>query len=218
MKRILIIICLILITSGCATIRELGEAERGMLQDLNSRLTANEKLIQTASTTLGEIGGDYAEWEYDLDIRLAKAKRLEAMTSLWVKTDDELKETRRAVLFYHLYEVELAEQKVIEARVKERQEAAKEIITAYRRLNALTKDAQKNLEIVLKYVNQPRSAQILEVTTNFLNEVKAFREELQSSDNPRLRKLAENVQKFEDKSFKAKEQAVKVFETYEKIK
>ena len=129
------------------------------------------------------------------------------MQAPWVTPVDELSVTRRAVVLYHFYGLELAEEKVLEARILERQARAREILTGYRRLNALLADAARNLEIVLEHLNQPADARIRAFTATFLVEVTAFQEQLRESDNPRLRELADDVRRYEEAARQSAEEA-----------
>ncbi len=209
MKQAVILLCLALITISCATggaVRELGIAELEVIQAVDERLKRNEEAMRGAARNLGELGAEYAEKEFVLALALAKAKRLESMRAPWTSPSEEFAETERAVVLYHLYQVEMAEQNVLEARMQERRAAAQELLTAYQRMRPLLKGAAQNMEVVLKYLNQPNSARILAFTENFLGEVTAFREALQA-DSPRLRKFAEDVARYEEVASRAKQQA-----------
>ena len=204
-------------SASCASsgsVRDLGVKEKEVIQGVQKRISANKPMVDSASKSLGELGAAYAEKEFELELALAKAKRLESMQSFLASPPEEFRETQRAVVLYHLYEVEQTEQKVLEARMAERRASVEEIGAAYRQLEVLLKDAAKNLEIVLEYLNQPKSARILAFTENFLSEVTAFRETLEKSDNPRLQRLAADVAQFEILAFKAKEDATKALQAY----
>lgn len=200
----------VMFAAGCATagsVRELGEAEQQMFAALDQRLEENETMVRKTATQLGALGVDYVRKEYELELSLSKAKLLDAMRAPWASPRSEFAPTQRAVVLYHLYQLELAEDEVLEARIRERRARAREVLVAYRRLQSLLAGASDNLELVLEYLNQPTGAQISEYTANFLAEVTAFRLELQESDNPRLRELADEVETYEEAARKAREEA-----------
>lgn len=211
---------LALMVAGCASggsVRELGDSEKEMFAALSDTLKANEKDVRDVAEQLGDLGADYTRMEFDLERALTKAKLLEAMQAPWATPRQEFAVTQRAVVLYHFYELELAEEKVLEARIRERQARTGEILTSYRRLNALVKDAARNLEIVLEHLNQPKDARIRAFTATFLAEVAAFRAELRESDNPRLRELADDVERYEEAARKTTEEAEKALEAILKL-
>lgn len=206
--------------AGCASggsVRELGQTEQEMFQTLSDTLKSNEKMVRKVSEQLGELGVDYTRMEFELEQSVSKAKLLEAMQAPWATPRGEFAETQRAIVLYHFYELELAEDKVLEARIREQRESAREILTAYRKLNKLLEDAAKNLEIILEYMNQPTEAQIRAFTANFLAEVTAFREELQQSENPRLQRLAKDVARYEETARNSTEKAERALEALLKL-
>ena len=162
---------------------------------------------------LGELGAEYERMAFSEELAMSQTKRLESMQAPWAAPPDSLVATQRAVVLYHLYEVERAEHKVLMSRIAARRESATQVLAAYRKLRTLLEDAGKNLEIVLGHLNQPESARIRALTTTFLNEVTAFRNQLQASENPRLREMAEDAARFEEAARKAREQADKALET-----
>ena len=217
MKTSILLFVFAIFAAGCASsgsVRDLGAKEKEVIQGVQKRISANKPMVDSASRSLGELGAAYAEKEFELELALAKAKRLESMQSFLASPPEEFRETQRAVVLYHLYEVEQTEQKVLEARMAERRASVQEIGAAYRQLEVLLKDAAKNLEVVLENLNQPKSARILAFTENFLSEVTAFRETLEKSDNPRLQRLAADVVQFEILAGKAKEDATRAIQAY----
>lgn len=206
--------------AGCASggsVRELGQAEQEMFKTLSDTLASNEKMVRKVSDQLGALGADYTRLEFELEQSVTKARLLDAMQSAWTAPPSEFAETQRAVVLYHFYELELAEDKVLEARIRERRERSREILTAYRTLNKLLKDASRNLEIVLENLNQPTDATIRAFTASFLAEVTAFREELEQSENPRLRQLAEDVARYEEEAIRTSEKAEKALDALLKL-
>ena len=210
MIRLLIAIVWAFLLVGCVTnnaVRQLGEKENIAFQALDKRLSENEVFMQKTVTSLGALGAGYAKKEFELELALTKAKRLESMRAPWTLTRDKLAATQRAVILYHLYEVEVAEQKVLDARVAQRQASAQELLAAYKQLSVLLRGASSHLEVVLAHLNQPTSARIRAFTATFLSDVTAFRETLQASENPRLQQLAERVSHYESQVSQAKDQA-----------
>ena len=212
MRRLLTATCLVLLAAGCAAldpaaVRDLTAQETEAFNALDQRLTANRSMIKNATENLGELGAEWAEEEFHLERYLAKAKRLEAMQAPWASARDEFAATQRAVVLYHLYEVDMVEQKILDARMAQRRAAAREVLRGYDRLTSLLGPASENLEIVLRHLDQPKSARIRAFTTNFLSEVTAFREGLQQSENPRVRALGEEVARHETAAVALKRQA-----------
>lgn len=196
--------------AACASggsIRELGTLELQTLNAVDSALTENEAMMIGAATNLGELGAEYAAVEFDLELKMVQAQRLEAMRAPWAGPSDDLVATQRAVVLYHLYEVELAQQKVLDARLAERRAAGRRVMEAYGRLAPLLRGASDNMEVLLEHLNQPKDAQIRMIAGAFLGEVTAFRTALQASENPELQALAANVVRYEEFASRAKEQA-----------
>lgn len=223
MKTAVISLYILALTTGCAAldsgaVRELSQHEKAAFNALDDRLQANRPLMEDATTTLGELGAEWTEKEFELERDLAKAKRLESMSAPWASPRDEFVETQRSVVLYHLYEVEMAEQEVLEARMAKRRAAAEELLIAYDRYAELLGEASNNLEMVLKYLDQPKSAQIISFTSTFLSEATAFREQLQKSENPRLQSLAEDVARNEATVLAFKQQADDALQAYLRLK
>ncbi len=200
MKVIAGILLVALMLAGCSSsqaVRQLSVAEKQAFDSLSVRLDENRQYMETALTALSALGASYTESATELEQALSKAKLLESMQSTLANASDEFVETQRAVILYHLYEMDLAEQKMLESRVAERETACAEVLDAYNRLNNLMAGATDNLEIVIRYMNQPKKARIKELTANFLGEVVAFRQDLAGQDNPLLNKLADDVARYE---------------------
>lgn len=210
MRHLVVVLVVAALAGGCASggaIRELGSKEKEVIDAVRQRISENEPKVEAASKTLGELGASYVDKEFGLELALAKAKRLDSMRAPWAAPPDEFRETQRAVVLYHLYDVEMAEQRVLDARMAERRAAVQEINRAYGDLEKLLVEASKSLELVLGYLNQPKSARILAFTESFLGEVTAFRERLAESDSPRLQKLAADVARYEMMVGQAKQRA-----------
>lgn len=210
MKQTLILLWLALQFAGCGSssgIRQLGDRELEAFQALQKSLAANEEFIRGATQTLSDLGALYEEKEFELELALAKAKLLESMQAPWAPVRDSLAATQRAVILYYLYELEAAEQKAIDARIAQRRAAAQEVLAAYARLSTLIDGAAQNLKIIIEHLNQPKSARIRAFTSTFLDEVAAFRAQMQSSENPRLQHLAQQIARYEEQVSNARLQA-----------
>ena len=217
MKNTVASILFLMLLGGCVSngpIRDLGKKEKDVIQKLNKRLADNKPIIESATKVMGDLGAQYEEYNFALELSLAKSKRLDSMQSFLSSPPDEFRETQRAVILYHLYEVELAEQKVLQARMAERRASVQEIATAYAQLGKILSDATKNLEVLLKHVNRPKNARIVAFTDTFLGEVKTFRTTLAESDNPRLKELASEVEAFEIRAEKAKQDATSALQLF----
>ena len=70
---------------------------------------------------------------------------------------------------------------------------------------------------MLEHINQPTDAQIRAFTATFLAEVTAFRQELRESDNPRLRELADDVERYEEAARKSTEDAEQALQAILKL-
>jgi hypothetical protein len=219
MKRLTYMLCLVLVTSGCATldpgaVRELTEHESAAFRALDKRLVENRPVMKNLAKNLGELGAEWAEREFELERNLARAKRLESMQALSDSASGNFAKTQNSVVLYHLYEVEMAQQKVLDARIAQRRAAAQEVLNAYDRYAELLGGASSNLRIVMRYLNQPKSAGFGAFTASLLGEVKAFREQLQQSDSPHLRALAEDIVRRESEVVAFKQQADRALQDF----
>lgn len=200
MKTIAGVMLIAFLLVGCSSsqaVRQLSVAEKQAFDSLSVRLDNNRQFMEKALGALSELGAAYTESASELEQALSKAKLLESMQSTLANTSDEFVETQRAVILYHLYEMDLAEQKMLESRVAEREAACAEVQDAYDQLNDLLAGATDNLEVIIRYMNQPKKARIKELTANFLGEVNAFRMQLAGEENPLLNKLANDVARYE---------------------
>jgi hypothetical protein len=201
-----------LLATGCAAmdpgaVRDLSAAERRAFAALDQRLRDNRPAMQDAVGTLGELGAEWTEQAFEAERNLARARRLESMQAPWAQTAGEYAQTQRAVVLYHLYEVEMAEQQVLEGRVAARRAAAEELLGAYDRYAGLLGEATGALEVVMEHLEQPDSARLAAAIATLLDETAAFREALQRSDNPRLQALAAEVARSEAAAMAVRQQA-----------
>jgi hypothetical protein len=216
-------IWLVLLGTGCAAldpaaVRDLSRQEQRALAALEQRLDDNRPALTAAVVTLGKLGAEWEERAFGLERELARAKRLESMQAPWTRPADEFTETQRSVVLYHLYELDMAEQRLLDARVAERHAAARSLAEAYDRHAELLGEAAGNLEIVLEYLDRPGSARIGEFAATFLAEVHAFRAQLQRSDNPRLRSRAEAVARQEQALLSLERQAQEALQVYLRLR
>lgn len=211
MTRLALPVVSCLLVAGCASsdqaVRALGEREAQMFTGLRERLSRNEALVAGATASLGEHGADYAARAYRLDLAVARAKRLDAMRVPWTIPWGELATTRRAVMLLRLYEIEMAEQRVLDARIRERRAAAAEILASYRRLRQLTGRAAEDLTLVLAHLSPPSGEPTHVFSRALLDEITGFRARLEQSEHPRLRAFAEEVAGFEQRAREARERA-----------
>ena len=217
MKCIFIAVSVAISLCSCASnnaILELSEKEKAVISKVRAKVAENKPKVIKAADNLGELGADYEELNFELEDSLAKARQLESMQSFLSTVPEDFRETQRAVVLFHLYETEQAEQKVLQARMAQRRESTKIIVDAYSQFTTLLDDALSNLEILIRYVNQPKSAQILAVTDTFLEEVKSFRSTLQETDNSRLNQIAAKVQSFEERAAIARSKSAEALQQF----
>lgn len=213
----------LLLLTGCgvfegAAVRALGNREKEALDKLSQRLAENQKPLRAAASQLDALTAEYARIEFQEELALSKAKLLESMRSPWADPSPGIAETQRAVVLYHLYELELSQLKALDARIEARISAEKELTKAGRELQRLVEKAADNLALVLRHLNQPRSARIRAFTETFLAEVSAFRGQLSQSDNPHLRAIAERVQHYEQRAQEAKTRIDRLLDVFLKSK
>lgn len=200
---LLLALTVLLLSTGCGTggraTSSLAEQQQKIFDSVQERLDRQAPKIDQATQTLGDLGADYAEQAFQLERAVAKARQLDAMRAPWENPDAISSESRRAIILYHLYAVEQAEQKALEAKQAERRAAAAEVSRAYSGLQDLVLEAQDQLAIILEFFTQPKSARALGYTRTFLDEVTAFREGLEASENPRLVEAAAKVKEAEER-------------------
>ncbi len=210
MKNLILFTVIALSSVGCGTTKpllELGEKERSVIAKLQARVADNGPKLQKAARNLGELGAEYEALNFELEDQLAKARQLESMQSFLTTVPEEFRQTQRAVVLYHLYETEQAEQSVLQSRMNQRRQSTVDINRAYTQFATLLNDALKNMEVILRYANQPKSARIQSSTDNFLTEVRSFRTTLEATESTRLKSLAADVQKIEERALKARQKS-----------
>jgi hypothetical protein len=186
--------------SGCSwKARQLTEAENEVLVKLRDHQKKNREAVHGSLDDLMRISTEAFADQYSLDLSISKAKLLESMKSPWLKPRSSLVRTQMDVTLYHLYALSEAERELFDARLNLRQESIRETKKAYDRLLTLTNQIIESEKVILAHLNQPVNARISGFIDNVLVETKAFRETVAASDNPRLRSLAEDVEKAEER-------------------
>ena len=204
-----------LMLAGCASsgVRELTQAELDLTKRLHSRLDENGEALYSVLDGLTGLATEAIRDQHTLSLSISKAKLLESMRSPWIQPHPDLAATQKEVAFYHLFALAEAEASLFEARLEERRASVEEIRKAYGTLAALTAQIIEAEELILAHLNQPANAQISLFLGNLLTEVRAFREELSASENPRLKALAGDVERAEGRVGKATELIEKALET-----
>jgi len=205
---LLLILVLTLPSGGCALFmndtRALTQAETDLLGDLHHRVRGNRGNIEAAVGDLVAISASALEDEDSLSRNVAKAKLLESMQSPWTRPSDSMVETQRAVALYHLYDLADAERVASTARLAERREAAQSVLEAFDQLSALTNKAIESQKLVLAHLNRDKGALLAAFVSTVAGEVQDFHEALAKSDDPKLRKLAADVARAEERVEKSK--------------
>ena len=216
MKSMLLLMSVVTLTA-CATggaVRNLSNEEMNILAETHDRLKTNRDDVHGAIDDLSDnLSGALGD-QHSLQLSIAKAQLLESMKAPWVQTKNSNTATQREVVLYHLFALAEAEQAALDARLRERQLAFVELKKAYDLLVSDMGALVESQKILLAHLNQPTNARISAIIGTTLDEVKAFSETLGASDNPRLRALAANVEKYEVKVEREKD---KVDEILEKI-
>lgn len=205
MLLVSLILCLF-IMSGCAwNTRQLTNAEQDVLTKLHNRAVKNRKAVQDSLNDIMRISTEALADQHSLSLSISKAKLLESMKSPWVYPHPQLAATQKEVAFYHLYALSEAEGELFDAQLCQRRESIKEVKRAYDKLITRMRQIIESQKIILAHLNQPARARISGFISNVLAETKAFREELAASENPRLRSLAQDVAKAEERLAKVRD-------------
>ncbi len=192
--RTVLIICLALLTTGCVRgVRELGHKERQAFDALSQRLKDNAQPMEAAANTLSRLAAEYAELQFELETAVAHAKRLESMRAPWVLPPADMAETQRAVILYHLYEVEMAQQKLLDALIQERREATDHIVERYEKLCQLLEQSQGNLETTLGYITQSKWEHLKDFAKSLRQDVQAYRKKTGPQRSAELVQMNDNV-------------------------
>ena len=195
---------------GCASfgrgVRDLTASEKAYLTALREGVTANQPKLQNALDDIGHIHDETAAREQrDLLGAIAKAKLLESLRSPWAPAPNT-RETQRAVVLFHLYDLAQSEQRAFEAAQAQRAAVRAQIASHWIRIEDLLSQATDNQEQILKDLNQPADQQVANVVGDFLAEAKAFQSELAKSDDPELKRLADETERALAKVDNAKDQ------------
>jgi hypothetical protein len=205
-------VCLI-VAGGCGqATRKLTESEVRFVNEFHTRLKANREAVHGSIEHLSRISSQTIADQHSLKSSISKAKLLESMKSPWVNPHPDFVATQKEVAFYHLYALSEAEQELLQARLKEHQESIGEVKKAYDNLLAIMNRIVECEKVILAHLNRPATAQIITIVDQILAETKAFREALSGSDNPRLKRLAADVAKAEEKVTKVKDYIAKTLD------
>jgi hypothetical protein len=172
---------------------------------VEQRLKDNQPAIDKTLSDLAELQKEAIVDQHALSHSLAKAKLLESLKSPWFQPQSDLLATQKEVAFYYLYELSENQRDLLNAKLSERQAGIEEVKKAYARLTSLAHEILGLEQTMLASLDQSTSTQLIGITQTVLGETKAFREQLAASDNPRLKALAHDVQKAEDKIAQAKD-------------
>ncbi|MEZ4267469.1 MAG: hypothetical protein R3F39_13910 [Myxococcota bacterium] len=195
-----------LMASGCVRqVRDLTRAEAAALGAVQARVAQNREPLTRSLADLGRVSQAALGEKDGLTSGVAKAQLLESMRSPWVTSQGAGAATSREVALYHLYALADAERELRSARIRQREARLAAVQEAYDRLVGLTADAVAAETLILRYLEQPRGARVAEAVDGFLAETRAFRDVIQSSENPEMRRLADQVTRGEDAVRQAKE-------------
>lgn len=204
--------------SGCASfdnasVRNLTEAEIEVLGQTRARLAANRSNVNGSLDDLAD-NIEYAlRQQHRLDSNIAKAQLLEAMKSPWTATN--LASTQREVALYHLFALEEAEQKALATRVEARNARIAQLESSYEQLVGSMSTLIAAQEQLLVHLDQPTSTQISLVLQQVIAESRAFREELDGTDDPHLQRIMNGLAEREQDLGEAAERIIKLLERIE---
>lgn len=199
-RYVLIVVLVGHVLAGCASmksVRELGEEEKKYLNSLKARFAENNKVFAKIAIELPMLADDFAQDSNELHLSVAKAQLLESMKSPWTHPALGYSQTQKAVALYNLYALIEANEAVAAAKREERRASMRNVVIAYRQVMSLLNKVIAAQELILKYLNQSDAAQLQAFAGQVLTEARAVREGLESSENPKLVKLAEKVGKVE---------------------
>jgi len=200
---ILVPLCVVVLSGCLSSTAKLGQAELAVFQKLDERLQQNQSQIYKSLGDLEKLNRDAIVDQHALSHSLAKAKLLESMKSAWVQPHSDLVATQKEVAFYLLYELSESERGLVNAKLEERQASIQEVKHAYEKLVSLTHSIIEMEKTVLASLEAPAPTQLAAFVQDVLVETKAFRERLASADNPRLKSLAEEVRRSEERVVQA---------------
>jgi hypothetical protein len=204
MKALIFAICLcsIVFASGCASVRpvrELSEEEIALTEKLKGRLKENRKQFNESLSELLNLSVLYMQDSNALHRNVAKAKLLESMKSPWEEPTPALAATRRSVALYHLYDLIETQDDLERAMIEERSLSISEVKASYGSFVSLVDKLMEGQRLLARHLNRSRSLEALSFMKNLSAETKAFRGNLETSDNPALLKLTDKVAKSESR-------------------
>jgi len=187
---------------GCATcgnVRKLSEKEKEIMGETHTRLKANKNQVFGSIDDMYDNTAMALADQNSLALNISKAKLLESMKSPWVQHHNSIVATQKEVALYHLYALAEAEQANLDAKLASRHESIKQLKNVYSELVTSMGALIESQKLLLSHLNQPANARITAFIGSVLAEAKSFRETLDTSDNPRFKALAADVEKTEDK-------------------
>jgi len=200
-----------LLLGGCAAnVRALSQEELRAFEALQERLEKNEGALDAMLDDLAKIDADVLTSRDALDASLAQAKLLERMNAPWASPGDpQLVATQKEVALYHLYALSEARAEVLQAKIDARHESLAQVCKAYGKMLVLTKRMIAAEKVILEHLEQPSSATVLSFVSQLASEARAFSSALKSSDNPKLKELAADVEAAADRLDQARDAAQK---------
>lgn len=216
---ILLLVAAALASAGCSTrnVRALTAKEIQVMQATHERLKDNRQALTGSLDDLHDNLATALTDEHALSLRPSKRQLLISMKSAW---QDDTKEMRaqRAIAIGQLMALSEAESAALEARIAERRAQLEEVKKAYEQLVSSMGTLVEGEKQILAHLEQPAHARVRGVVDTALEEAKALRESLAESDNPRLQRLADQVESAEGKIAKAADGVEKVYGYISKLK
>jgi hypothetical protein len=186
------LVVLAVAASGCGhNIRALATEESTYYTKLHKAVAENGEKIKLAVDDLAIIEEHAVRQERANGLtRIARAKLLDQMPSLWRTVPPNLVETQKAVALERLYDLEAAEEAAVSAALAEREAARAEVVAAWQKMLSVLDDAIDKQKVLLQYLNQPPNAQVSGFLTEFSTQAAAFKTELDVANDPRLQSVA----------------------------
>jgi hypothetical protein len=185
-----------LLLAACAGVNggaaaDLTTAQLEVVAATRARLAANRADVHASLDDLADSVAFALRRQHGLGANIARARLLEAMRSPW--TNAVSTPTQQEVALYQLFALSQAEQAALAARIAAREAQIGELRSAYGSLLASLSALVAAQEQLLASLDRPASAQISLVTQQVLTESRAFRDALDTGDDPRLARLAATV-------------------------
>jgi NifB/MoaA-like Fe-S oxidoreductase len=204
-------------TTACSSgVRSLTANEIQYFQRLAERMDANRDMLAAGIADLEKLTRDYARMESALDVNASRQQLFAALTET-VK-DQTLSAAERDMAVLSVYELVSSESEAIDARLAVSIATNDELVARHDAMRHLVDAAIRNEKQILTELGQPATSQALRSATALLAEVRAMREELATSDNPKLQMLAAKAGALEKKASGALEKAESLLDKLNKVK